>query len=240
MKMDLVAFVAFENGFEGLEGFGGEGAVEETVDGVADELKAHANDEESDCEGDEGIQPGPAGDPDEEHAEEDARGGPDIGHEMMAIGLEGGAVGGAAFRDEEAADDEVEDGSQSGNGQAGAELLDLGGVGDAIESGPEDGAGGTEDEGAFEATGEEFDFVVAEGVFVVGWQGGNEQGTESGGSGSEIDEGFERVGEETDGSGEFPSEEFEGDGDHSGAQRKPSIAQEVTAGGGHGGWVDEE
>lgn len=107
MKMDLVAFVAFENGFEGLESFGGEGAIEESVDGIADELKAHANDEERDTEGDEGIQPGPAGDPDEEHAEEDASGGPDIGHEMMAIGLEGGAVGGAAFSDEEASDNEV-------------------------------------------------------------------------------------------------------------------------------------
>ena len=109
MKMDLVAFVAFENGFEGLESFGGEGAIEESVDGIADELEAHANDEESDTKGDEGIQPGPAGDPDEEHAKEDARGGPDIGHEMMAIGLEGGTVGGAAFGDEEAADDEVEE-----------------------------------------------------------------------------------------------------------------------------------
>ena len=107
MKMDLVAFVAFENGFESLKCFGREGAVEESVDRIADELKAHANDEERDTEGDEGIQPGPAGDPDEEHAEEDACGGPDIGHEMMAIGLKGGAVGGAAFGDEEAADDEV-------------------------------------------------------------------------------------------------------------------------------------
>lgn len=171
MKMDLVAFVAFENGFEGLKGFGGEGAVEETVDRVADELKAHANDEESDCEGDEGIQPGPAGDPDEEHAEEDAGGGPDVGHEMMAIGFEGGAVGCAAFGDEEATDNEVEEGGQARDGKAGAELLNLGRVGDAIESGPEDGAGGTEDEGAFEATGEEFDFVMTEGVFVVGRQG---------------------------------------------------------------------
>ncbi len=105
--MDLVAFVAFENGFEGLKGFGGEGAVEESVDGSPDELKAHANDEESDRECDEGIQPGPAGDPDEEHAKEDASGGPDVGHEMMAVGLEGGAVGGAAFGDEEASDNEV-------------------------------------------------------------------------------------------------------------------------------------
>lgn len=171
MKMDLVAFVAFENGFEGLKGFGGEGAVEESVDGIADELEAHANDEEGDTEGDKGIQPGPAGDPDEKHAEEDASGSPDIGHEMMAIGLEGGAVGGAAFSDEEAADDEVEDGSQGGNGEAGAELLDLGGVGDATDGGPKDGAGGSEDEGAFEATGEEFDFVMTEGVFVIGRQG---------------------------------------------------------------------
>ena len=81
---------------------------------------------------------------------------------------------------------------------------------------------------------------MTEGVFVVGRQGGDQQGTESGGGGGEIDEGFEGVGEEADGSGEFPSEEFQGDGDHSGAQREPSIAQEVTAGGGHGGWVDEE
>ena len=185
--MDLVAFVAFENGFEVLKGFGRERAVEEAVDRIADELKAHANDEEGDCEGDEGIQPRPAGGPDEEHAEEDASGGPDIGHEMMAIGFESGAVGGAAFGDEEATDDEVEEGGQGGNGQACAELLDLGGVGDATDGSPKDGAGGTEDEGTFEAAGEEFDFVVTEGVFVIGWQGGNEQGAESGGGGGEID-----------------------------------------------------
>ena len=169
VEMDLVAFVAFENGFEGLKGFGREGAVEETVDRIADELEAHANDEESDCEGDEGVQPGPAGDPDEEHAEEDASGCPDVGHEMMAVSFEGGAVGGTAFGDEEATDAEVEEGSQGGNGQACAELLDLGGVGDATDGSPEDGAGGTQDEGTLEAAGEEFDFVMTEGVFVIGW-----------------------------------------------------------------------
>ena len=183
VEMDLVAFVAFENGFEGLKGFGREGAVEESVDGSPNELKAHANDEESDCEGDEGVQPGPAGDPDEEHAEEDASGCPDVGHEMMAVSFEGGAVGGTAFGDEEATDDEVEDGSQGGNGQACAELMDLGRVGDAADGGPEDGAGSTQDEGSLEATGEELDFVVAESMFVIRWQGGNEQGTESGGGG---------------------------------------------------------
>ena len=65
--------------------------------------------------------------------------------------------------------------------------MDLGRVGDATDGSPEDGAGGTQDEGTFEAAGEEFDFVMTEGVFVIGWQGGNEQGTESGGGGGEID-----------------------------------------------------
>ena len=214
-----VVFVSFAVHDVG-EGFldGGVGDVHEAGDAFADEPEAGDGDVDGDKDGAEGVPVEPAGEGGEKESEEDAGAGPTVGEDVFAIGGKDDGIAALANADEVQAKGAIDDHDEEGNEDADAEALEFGSEEDGLEGFVEDVEGGDDDEGAFEAGGEEADFFVAVEVGGVGGLSGETEAVGGETDGEDVDDGFGGVAEDAGGLGEevggdFDNEEDEADGE---------------------------
>lgn len=212
-----------EGGFGAVEGVAVEAAVHQAVDGFPQQAHGFDNDLGAHGEGDEGVEAQPAGGGDEADAEDDADGGPHIGHQVAGIGLQGDGIELAAGPREGAGDAEVDGGGDAGPDEAPAGRFEGLGLEQAFRRGGDDGQRGAEDEDAFEAAGEIFGLAVAKGVAPVRRQAGDQDHPQGEAGAGQVDEGFQRIREEADGSGEPPGEGLERNGEERRGDGQPGV-----------------
>ena len=202
-----------ENARDGVERARGQRRVEESQERAADQLVAGAEDLQRHRDADDGVEPVPAAQHRRGDAHDDAERGPDVGHQVMAVGLEGDGLVAPARGQEHAGDAEVDQRGHAGDGEPQAGLLDRLGVEEAPPGRGGDGGRREQDEAALEGAGEVLGLAVPVGVLLVCRPGRDRQGEEGHQRGGQVDQRLEGVGEQADGAGDRVGRGLEPDGD---------------------------
>ncbi len=98
--------------------------VHEPVDAATHQAPAGDDDVAADKEGDDGVEPQPAGPDDEQHAGDDPDSRDEVGHQVLAVGLEGDRVVSTTGADEDHRDRAIDEGRDDRDRQTDADLLE--------------------------------------------------------------------------------------------------------------------
>jgi len=172
----------------------------------------------------ERIERQPTGEIDQRHAGDDSGRGPDVGHQVLAIGLERDAVVLAPLADQDQRDREVDGRGDDGEAEAGERHVERPGRHEARERGPDDAAGGYDDERSFYTGGKVFRLREAVGVIRIGRRRGEAKHRERKQRRREVDERLERIGQQPDGPGQPPGRGLERNRGDGGCNRQPGKA----------------
>ena len=205
--------MAIEDAGDGVERALGKRGVEQAEQRAPDQLVAGAEDLQRDRDTHDGVEPVPAAQHRGGDANDDAERSPDVGHEVMAVGLEGDGLMAPARGQEHAGDAEVDQRGHAGDGEPQPGLLDGLGVEQAPPGRGGDGGCREQDEATLERAGEVLGLAVPVGVLLVRRPGRDRQGKEGHQRGGEVDQRLEGIGEQADGAGDRVCRGFEPDGD---------------------------
>src|SRR5581483_7993636 len=171
-------------------------------------------------EGDDRVEPRPAGEDRDADAGEDPDRRPDVGHQMMRVRFEGDRTMLLAGPQQAPGDGEIDQGGERGNDDARPDQIQRLRVNEAGDRRQDDAGGGDQNQAAFDAAAEVFRLVVAVGMFFVRLLVGDAQNDQGDQGGDEIDDRFERVGEEADRPGHDVGGAFQRDRQHGGGDRQ--------------------
>ena len=141
--------------------------VQQGLGGFLHQPEARAGQQQADDHRHDGIEPFQAGELHSQQPDRDAHGGPEVGEDMVAIGLQGPRALLAALGEEEPAQQPVEDAGQQVDGQALSEILQFNAVDETLGCLEHDEHGGQGDEATLEGGAEMLDLPVAVRVFLV-------------------------------------------------------------------------
>src|SRR3954466_11078143 len=198
VELPPVVRIPGERSLQRLLILAGKRGVHQTGDGAADETDPRGDDVAGDDQGHDGIERLPTGQRHGADTHEHAGGGPDVGQEVVGIGFERDRLVPLARAQQDQTDAEVHQRGGDGDQQAEADVLEGPGADQPMHRGGADGAGGHEDQRAFDDAREVLRLVMAEGVLVVGRTGGDDQHRQRHERAGKVDERFQRIRQQTD------------------------------------------
>ena len=192
-----------------------------------DQWDAHAQHVGGDDDCDDRVEPVPSGRGRRGDAHDHAHGGPDIGHQVLRIGLEGDRFVPPASPEEHPRHAEIDEGGRRRDGDAHSRVMDRLRIEQPAARTDHDAGRGDENQRAFEAARKILGLGMAVGVIFVGRPGRDGQRDERHHRRHQVDQRFERVREESDGTGEEVGGALERDGDQRGQQRQRGVADDA-------------
>ena len=170
--------------------------VEQAAGGVAHQAPARPHEVEGHERGDDRVEPGEAGQADEDETDDDADARPEVREHVLAVGDEGERIRAPAGPDEEEAEHEVDEARRDHDGEARPEHPDLDTADQALRDLVHDEHGRERDEPALERGREELDLPVAVGMAAVGRAPREDEAAQREHRGDHVDDGLERVGQD--------------------------------------------
>ena len=178
------------------------------------------------------IEPEPAGHRHRPDAENDAHRRPDVGQQVVRVGLERDRVVGLRRAQQHQRHAEIDERRHDRDGQADADLLEWLRRQQALHGGDRDAHRGDQDQRAFDAAREVLRLAVPVRVVLVRRARGDRQHAQRHDGADQVDDGFDRVREEPDRPGEQVRGRLQADRRDRGGNRQPGESAEVR--GAHG------
>ena len=164
------------------------------------------------------------------HADHHTGRGPDVGQQVMRVGLQRDRVVALRGPQQDQGDAQVDERGDDRDAQPQADLLQRPRMEEPVDRRHRDADGGDHDERALDPAGEVLRLAVAVGVVLVGRPGGDGQHGQRHDRADEIHEGLERVGEQADRPGEQVGAGLQADGHDRRGDREPGVARSASSG----------